>query len=86
MDTAEARATVDRVLANATTYGVTVLVIPSLILPELATSTIKVTFTNFVGSEGSSQFSLTTLSRFSPFIEIVQNTDLQFYVWQNIQL
>jgi hypothetical protein len=50
-------------------------------MPEVAVTNFTVTFQNFIGTPGSATINISTLSRLSPYIEIVQNGAMEFYTW-----
>jgi hypothetical protein len=70
----------------AQSKGQSTLTIPALLLSDYTTNNISVTYKNFLGSVGTSYAVITTSTKYFPFIEIVQDMDLRFKTWQNIQL
>lgn len=85
-DTATSREAMTKVVDNATALQSTQLYIPQLTMPEVAVTNFTVTFRNFIGTQGMATINISTLSRFSPFIEIVNNGAMEFYTWETIEL
>ena len=81
LNTFENQNKMNLILLNATNLQLRALTIPELVMPELAMLTFQVSFENFLQTKGSTSFVLQTLSKVSPFIEILQDVPLQFYRW-----
>jgi hypothetical protein len=72
---------INDILLIANNLQLRILTIPELIMPELADVTFQINFKNFLNNAGSTNVVLQTLSKISPFVEIMQEVPLQFYRW-----